>query len=282
MRPRLSLTDRLASLHQLLRASSFECWPLKVTFYAEDVFRVWKKWAAQQLEMLRPGIDVIMDESSKASTSTGSAENTTEPVATKGIHALDVSYNGLKQHLEKAKAHSSRASVHCSICHEPMPSEGAMTLVCPNDECDAIGHVECLAKSFLRGQSESLVPTDGDCPGCGKRVKWVDLVKELSLRMRGQKEIDKIFKTRKPRGTKKQDDVPAIAEAADESADEDDEIQDSWHYLSESSDAEMDDHKIRSDQGPAAKVATGDTAAFVKMSEPLVEDSDWDDAEFVA
>lgn len=42
-RPRLCLTDRLANLHLLLRARSFERWPLKVTFYAEDVYRVWTR-----------------------------------------------------------------------------------------------------------------------------------------------------------------------------------------------------------------------------------------------
>ena len=279
-RPRMSLTDRLASLHQLLRSSSFERWPLKVTFYAEDVFKAWQKWASQQLNKLRPGIAVLMDESSRSTSLTSKEDpaHAPDPALTTGIHAIDVGYSGLKLHLEKAKRLTATDSPPCSVCQDSTPADGAMTLICPRDGCDAVGHLGCLASSFLKGEDE-LVPTTGTCPGCGAQLQWVDLVKELSLRMRGQNEIDKVFKTRKARGAKKQNDVGSVAESIDESASEDEAIADDWHYLSESSDAEIIEHAIRSDPSPISKRPGRGVVAFASRSDPVVEDSDWDDAE---
>ncbi|KAK4542242.1 hypothetical protein LTR36_006895 [Oleoguttula mirabilis] len=283
-RPRMCLTDRLANLHLLLRASSFERWPLKVTFYAEDVYRVWVKWKGQQVEKLRPGIEVKLGDSSKVA---GPSE-TDEPMDAKGIYALDVGYSGYKQRLEKSnKAFESADWLHCAICHKGLSSSGAMTLVCPNEDCSALTHIDCLSAAFLQAGSnhEAIVPTTGNCPGCSTKLEWVDLVKELSLRMRGEKEVTAIFKKR--RRTKKQTETAVIDDANDES-DEDEEMDDmmpdgDWHKLPESSDVEVDEAMItRSNPSPALKSkAFKRTAPATSYSEPVIEDSDWDEAEIL-
>lgn len=285
-RPRLGLTDRLANLHLLLRATSFERWPLKVTFYAEDVHRVWSKWTSQQIEKLRPGIEVVVDQS------VSNASNTAvEPSEPRGIDALDVGYSSLKDHLTKSQRAIENAEwLHCHICHQGLPSNGAMTLICPAESCTAMTHIECLSTRFLQAgkDKDAVVPTAGECPGCGGKLQWVDLVKELSLRMRGEKEVAALFK--KKRRTKKQ--VEAAALAADEASAasaEDEEMddplpkdEDDWHELPESSDVE--------DVEAAAPTFCSDPSPPVKRpswkrkepttprSEPIIEDSDWDEA----
>lgn len=281
----MSLTDKLANLHLLLRASSFERWPLKVTFYAEDVHRVWVKWTSQHLEKLRPGIEVKLDDSGKVA----GASESTDQATPLGIHALDVGYNAFKQRLEKSqKAFENANWLHCAICHKGLPASGAMTLACPNQDCSALTHVECLSAAFLQAgaKHEAIVPTSGTCPGCSTKLQWVDMVKELSLRMRGEKEVEAIFKKR--RRTKKQAEAATTDGASEESAEDeemddamDDTIpEDDWHELPESSDVEADGPVIASDPSPVLKSrAFMRPAPATSYSEPVIEDSDWDETE---
>ena len=225
-----------------------------------------------------------MDKTSQSMNATALTEVGTHPPSGTGIHAIDVGYGGLKSHLEKARKLLSNAEspASCRVCRKAVPRDGAMTLVCPNDECTAVGHLECYASFFLQGDSDSLVPTTGTCVNCGTQLQWVELVKELSLRMRGTKEVGQLFKVRKPRGTKKGDQVAAISSKIDDSSDPDDNdaVEDNWNHLSESDDAEMDQSD---DPNPVASASTRPFQAIIAGSEsnPFVEDSDWDDAEVV-
>ncbi|CZT21288.1 related to Structure-specific endonuclease subunit slx1 [Ramularia collo-cygni] len=200
-RPRLCLTDRLANLHLLLRATSFERWPLKVTFFSEDVHRMWLRWTTQQFEKLRPWIDITMDESSCAPKK-GQTEAVPSDPSPKGIHALDLGYTGLKPQIEKCRElFDVHRSVECSICCKETPSTGFGTLVCPHEGCRSVSHLQCLASSFLKAEGASangaIVPTSGSCPTCNTKLMWIDLVRDLSLRMRGEKEIKAIYKPKR-------------------------------------------------------------------------------------
>lgn len=278
-RPRLSLTDRLANLHLLLRASSFERWPLKVTFYAEDVYRVWQKWTTQESATLRRDIDVVMDVACRTSDEDGKARST-------GIQAIDVGYGALQPHLEKTQTLLA-TSPDCKICHTPLPSGGEMTLVCPTTGCETSYHLECLASTFLKHGIDDLIPTTGSCLGCGSQLQWVDLVKELSLRMRGADEIKKIFKMRKPRKKKQQDPAHGVAQTVDELSEEDEDMddplpmEDEWHELSDGGDDVVGERGLASDPSPLPKAAAQYMADFGTWSEPLIEDSEWDDAEVI-
>ncbi|KAK3704612.1 Slx4p interacting protein [Vermiconidia calcicola] len=265
---------------QAYGATAFERWPLQLTFYSQDVFKVWQKWTAQHVERLRPGIEVGMDESVLNSTFTiePMAENTT------GIYALDVGYSGLKAHLEKSKVVLGAAiPPKCTFCHDDLPQGGVMSIVCPTHDCGTSGHLECFATHFLETNGDSLVPTTGTCPACGTKMQWIDLVKESSLRMRGEKEVEKLFRVRKPRRTKKQDHVATIPDENDEESAEEDEdaMNDEWHYLSDDSIAEPDRQVVRSDPSPFTKASNHASSAFRIHSEPVIEDSDWDEAELI-
>ncbi|KAH9845628.1 Structure-specific endonuclease subunit slx1 [Teratosphaeria destructans] len=295
-RPRLCLTDRLANLHLLLQASSFSRWPLQVTFYSEEIYKVWTKWTSQHVDGLRNGIEIKLDESSTSAAPSSDVYDGT--LVSKGIEALDVGYSSLKPHVEKSKQRFENAEwLHCSVCKEGLPASGVMTLVCPSADCDAVTHLECLSASFLQahGNTDAIVPTAGFCPRCGDRLQWADLVKELSLRMRGEKEVRSLYAKKRKQKTK---DIVADSESemsADEDLPEyamdaaDDEIEPlpanredahdvEWHELPESSDVERDKPKMRS--GPDRVFKRPKFMA--SNSEPvIIEDSDWDDAEIL-
>lgn len=72
----------------------------------------------------------------------------------------------------------------------------------------------CLSKSFLEAESkgknelsnidedQALVPLEGKCKDCGGTMLWVDIVKEVTLRMRGAKEVDRLLKEPKKKASK--------------------------------------------------------------------------------
>jgi hypothetical protein len=106
-------------------------------------------------------------------------------------------------------------------------------------------------------------------------------VKELSLRMRGEAEVQKIFKVRKPRATKKGDVAVTTIPVAEDGSEDEEMAEDDMPYLSVSDDSEIDD------AAPAAKshamTKHGEFRASKLASAPnlFIEGSDWDDAEIV-
>jgi structure-specific endonuclease subunit SLX1 len=189
------------------------------------------------------------------------APTATDPTApdaeVKGIHALNVTHAPLKPHIEKSQALLA-SSQNCTLCSSPLPLSGASTLTCPSSSCTSKTHLTCLATHFLNTEKRknpsnatpSLLPTVGSCPICHTPLQWRDLVQELSLRMRGSKELEALFKQPKPRKNRKN--ATAGAAAVEEEEDEDDDdheagisepdlddeedevVEDGWHQLSES------------------------------------------------
>lgn len=220
-----------------------------------------------------------MDESSK----NAAVESQAAAANTAGIHALDVGYSQMKSQLEKSQAvFEADATTRCAICREAVPSNGAASLVCTNKSCSAVTHMQCLSKSWLKDGEDSLVPTHGTCPGCQSELQWVDLVKDLSLRMRGEKEITAVFK---PKRSKKAAVGTAVAPDLDESEEDDDpmdmvlqEEDDEWQKLEESSDDELDIAKVRNNSGNGSAVFNRPSAT-TQYSDRVIEDSDWDEAE---
>jgi structure-specific endonuclease subunit SLX1 len=69
--------------------------------------------------------------------------------------------------------------------------------VCPLGDCHVITHLHCLSQRFLKeeGRHDAMVPIGGACPGCRSPIQWSTVVKELSLRRVGQRDIDKMLKS---------------------------------------------------------------------------------------
>lgn len=302
----MSLTDKLTNLHILLRARSFERWPLEVRFFAEDVYKMWARCTAKLPEKVREGVTIAMD---------GSIEKKGDLVVDErpvGIHALDVTFQPAKSILEKGRSLLAGGNIGCAICKSTMNPIDSLFLICPAQVCSSLSHLGCLSRSFLDAEptSDAVVPTEGHCPSCRTKLRWTDLVRDLSLRLRGQKEVTALFKER--RGRKK-----AIAEAlgATLSAEEDgsengtsddeafadidglqtashseipdfDELQtgsedDSWHNIDDinaKADNSLDGpHQNAQNIPKETSKQTAKRASRVNV----IEDSDWDEAEVI-
>lgn len=248
------------------------------------------KWTSQRIEQLRPGIGVTLDDSINTAVPSLAIKPESDFQVPKGISALDVGYSALKPHLEKSRKLIEDASwLHCSICRTGVPSSGAMTLTCPQNGCDLLAHIECLSERFLHFEKNpgAIIPTSGLCPSCGTKLQWVDLVKELSLRMHGEKEISTLFKTKRCRSVKGR---PAVQDGKSEgSAGElgikDDapmmsDAENDWHELSDSS---IEGNRMPNVRNVPTTFAESSSLcianATTPRSEPFVEDSEWEEAQ---
>ena len=186
----------------------------------------------------------------------------------------------------------------CAVCQEDLEHDAGIYSICPSPGCESVSHLTCLSKHFLCDDDASIIPIQGNCPSCKTELMWIDVVKELSLRMRGQKEVEKLLKVKRARKGK-----ATSSQAAVESDDEnelseeeileeartfeelnpwinDPDMGDGWHSMQASDDD--------SDNSSIASAASIPKAKKSKKAEPyksskgilktVIEDSDWDDA----
>ncbi|KAI9676387.1 MAG: Slx4p interacting protein [Caeruleum heppii] len=306
-RPPLNLTDKLANLHLLLRADSFCRWPLHVRFFCQDVFDLWQRWCDRVDERISESVKVALDPALPIHTKAGDREvEPNLPAASPrgGIEGLELGYAALRGHLKKSLDLFEARNAVCAVCAKPLDSFLKFAATCPHTGCDAVSHLTCLSASFLVKDTEDVVvPIEGHCPGCKGHLRWVEVVKELSLRVRGDKDLEKILRTpgkRKSRASKNAKDQTvksgdAIDPIAGLGASDSDSLseasadaaappmEDDWRYI----DSDGESASVTSafsDRshgfGPAEKTlqARGGPKGCLEI---VVEDSEWDDAEIL-
>ncbi|GAP93042.1 putative GIY-YIG catalytic domain-containing protein [Rosellinia necatrix] len=199
-RPPHSVASILSNVHLLLRVPSFARWPLTLHFFAPEVHRAWTKYCSTVTEPLRETISIYTD-FAPSETSVAEGESA-EPPRPWGIHALPADYAPMKSYVEKTRSlYSFEREGACVVCGEDLlPGEG-LYATCSNDGCGGTGHLSCWSRHLLGANAgEHIVPVSGRCPECQGEVVWGDMMKEMSLRLRGQKDVDKLLK--KPRKAK--------------------------------------------------------------------------------
>jgi len=201
-RPRASLVSTLSNLHLLLRVPSFSRWPLTLHFFAPDVHTVWVRWCSTASEPVREGLQVKTDFGGTTPRNVG--DGTDEAARPWGIHALPLDYAPIRDYVGKGQSiFEFEREGDCVVCGERQAPEEGLYALCTNDGCEGVGHLSCWSRHLLReetGAGDSILPREGRCPSCHGEVRWDDMMKELTLRMRGQKDVEKLLK--KPRGAK--------------------------------------------------------------------------------
>lgn len=174
----------------------------------------WARYLASDgVEPLRSTLEVVTDfkpaavleaeakrkEAARRRLVDDSGEDEEEPEGpTWGIHALPLDYTPLAPYLEKGQNVTTfEREGNCVVCLQHLEHDKGLFAICPNGECEGTGHVDCWSRHLLHQQREdgcAVLPVDGCCPKCSGPVKWVDMMRELTLRTRGQKEVEKVLK----------------------------------------------------------------------------------------
>lgn len=228
-RPPMSLEARLKNLHYLLGVKSFVRWPLHVRFFAPDIFTMWDKHTAKLAPKLRKSVGIQLTPAHLLEPVTDPATGETSFQVPEVIRLISVAYEDCKSHVEKTRALLDEdRPISCSICSVQLSMESELALVCPVATCRTTSHVRCLSNRFLmdEGDQEALIPIEGTCPGCNTPLKWSTLMKELSLRIRGQKEIEAMFKTKRRR--KADNTSEGEATEPQELGEEDEDLDETW------------------------------------------------------
>ena len=194
----------MSNLGLLLRVPSFASWPLQVHFFCEDVHRVWQTSCERLDGVNRNDLHVTLDQAQSADplTETAPPRSTRgkcvldpQPASGGDMLSLDVGYGKLIPHLERGLLIIENGHQKCAVCSKELHGPASAALVCPEQNCNAISHMACLAKHAIAGTgAESIIPLSGSCPSCQARFQWINLVKELSLRARGVKEMEVLWK----------------------------------------------------------------------------------------
>ena len=224
-RPRTSLTDKLSNLHLLLRSPYFSKWPLEVRFFSQDVYGVWQTWCDRVDGRVPDHINIRLDLKDEQ---IGSTVATTGPPAKRprldlvgkgGVEGVDASYAPLRPVLEKGQfVFDPDEHLSCGVCRSQLALDLDLIVICPHGACRSVSHVNCLSQKFLAEDTSrvaAMVPLSGNCPSCQKEVQWVSLMKEVSFRIWGAKEVQKLLK-KKERG--------AVADTGDD--EDEDELDD--------------------------------------------------------
>lgn len=213
-RPPYSVSSIVSNLHLLLRVPSFARWPLKLHFFDQGVHNAWLKWCRTAPEQLSSDLVVVTDfppSDSPAATAVVEAAagkdadtaSTTEPAW--GIHALPLDYTPLRSYVAKVDSILSREREECCVvCDEHLPPGRGLYAACPNAECEGIGHLSCWGQHLLgHDNADHVLPVKGQCPKCRGLVRWGEMMTELSLRVRGREEVEKLLKEPRKRKARK-------------------------------------------------------------------------------
>jgi structure-specific endonuclease subunit SLX1 len=199
----------LSNLHLLLRVPSFVRWPLKLHFFVPDVHSAWEGWCATASEPIRPGLVVATEFGPNGNAAgeggiAGRGSNMVDEggrghAQPWGIQALALDYEPIRDYVTKGRAvFGSEREGGCVVCGDQMAAGEGLYVLCPNAGCEGVGHLSCWSRHVLpRHDSENILPVEGRCPKCGGEVEWGDMMKELTLRVRGKKVADKLLRKRR-------------------------------------------------------------------------------------
>lgn len=207
---RRSLAAHLADLHSLLRSPSFSSWPLRVRFFCADVYRVWRVWN-DRVDATIPADKIILDGDCPR-------RGDQDAAAVGDINKLAVDYAPLEEYLEKSMfALEDAGDLCCAVCRARVVPDADHVVMCPQGSCRAASHLSCLSAIFT-DDSSSLVPTQGTCPSCKNSVHWPTMMRELTLRNRGDKDARAVLRKKERRERKMATKTASTKQASREEA----------------------------------------------------------------
>ena len=267
------------------------------------MYDVWLRWSERVNGEIRPGVKVFLDVKQPVEPSDEFAEppraqinraRKREAIGKGGIEGVDVGYSKLKDHVAKSLVVLAEGEANrCAICVENIENQAQTVLVCSLAICKAVFHMTCLAQSFLdkEPQENAVLPTSGKCPQCKSELQWVNLVKEMSLRVRGEADVAKLMKKpKRPKAKAVKGNKGLLADAAaDEGLEEDDSdtntafeepLPDDWHFQEDNDDDRMSVASISSNSSTWLDPRShSNWIGLGPRLEVVIDDSDWDDVE---
>jgi structure-specific endonuclease subunit SLX1 len=257
---------------------SFARWPLELRFFSQDIYESWLAWTQNVKAPSPKDIKITLDFPQDRNDDSNSVNPALQPQ----LQVLDATFAPMKEYVKKSLALSKASSNPCSCCLKNVDMSSQMVLVCSNENCKATSHMACLSKTFLdSAQDNEVIPIQGHCPKCKSTLKWADLVRELTLRVRGDKDLARLLKPKRQKKAPKVVEVDLPPEFEDENSEDEldfeNVIDEPNKYAASSS--QLDDWEASS---VASACSNSHTSEDIVSSKPharydlsvIIEDSD--------
>lgn len=182
----------ISNLHLLLRVPGFSRWPLTLHFFDRDVHAGWAEWCAETAEAVRSSLSVVTDFGPAGGAVDGNGVGSPW-----GVHALPLDYAPMTDCVEESRSvFSFEREGDCVVCGEVLEAGKGLHAICSNRGCEGVGHLKCWSHQLGKQDSDpdAILPMEGKCPKCKGAVRWGDMMRELTLRLRGEKEVEKLLK----------------------------------------------------------------------------------------
>ena len=278
-RPRTSLSDKLSNLHLLLRSPYFSAWPLEVRFFNKDVYEVWQGWCQRVDVPIRKDMTIKLDakvmDDNYVTAEPPRQKRKSAHFGQGGVDGIDPTYAPMRDVVEKSQfLLDGDEPVRCAVCAHDVHQEHDLITLCPHTTCRGSFHISCISGVLLDADEDSaLVPRSGACPSCSGIVEWSDVMKDLSLRLRGGKEVEKLLKKR----TKRNNTISKNTMPADEDDEDDVNEQDDLdeNEVFDVTDDDDDGASVTSVESGISGVGRSPTkAATSSRMEIVIEDSE--------
>jgi len=232
-RPPMTLEARLKNLHHLLGVGSFSRWPLHLQFFAPDVFSRWEKHTSKMNTSLRKSITIRLTPAELPKLAPDVQSEMRTHFIPDVIRAIPVAYEDLKPYVEKSMSTLGGGKTRdCAVCKKDVDVHQSVVLICPVETCCSVSHMSCLSQRFLAedANKDAFIPIEGTCPSCHSSIKWSEMIKELSLRMRGEEEIKTLFKAKrkKKQASATEDDAEEFLDIDELDAEPDEDLDETW------------------------------------------------------
>lgn len=286
-RPKGSLTEKLSNLHLLLRVPYFSKWPLELRFFSEDVYQFWQRWCQRVDTQIPSGIRVWHDKSQQDYDLIDQTiregvrkRRKLDMIGKGGVNGIDPTYASMRPVLEKGQfLLEEEEDLHCTVCKKLLNPKHDLIIICPQSSCQSLHHISCLSTLFLEHDTaSSIVPRHGKCPSCKAELSWAELMKEMTLRVRGPNDVRKVLKSKRQAVSSS---ISQVDDTDDEESDvlDVDEFDDEPLTAADVVDEEDDDAasvtSLESDISHTSKRQTLKASADTRLP-TVIEDSDDD------
>ncbi|CAE6365126.1 unnamed protein product [Rhizoctonia solani] len=183
------LRTKILVARTMLHVAPYSTWPLHIKIFTQEAKNIWDEIHRLEIhEPLPEGLTVSVELE-------GVDGRAYVPVSQRSqmrmgpIDVKDTKFNSSHIHKYQSLV-NKKAQLSCSVCSseiEVKRMDHLRVALCPQGDCNAVAHLDCLAQSFSKHPSNppGLIPRGGICEVCEHYTLWGDVIRGCYRRARG-------------------------------------------------------------------------------------------------
>ncbi|CCO31008.1 Structure-specific endonuclease subunit SLX1 [Rhizoctonia solani AG-1 IB] len=172
----------------MLNVAPYCTWPLHIKIFTEEAKNLWDEiHRVEANEPIPEGFTMSVEFEGVDGRAFVPVSRRTQ-MRTGPIDVKDTKFNS--SHILKFQSLVNERHTSCSVCSSDIDIKRMDHLriaLCPQGDCKAVAHLDCLAESFSKHPSNppGLIPRGGTCKVCEQYTLWGDVIRGCYRRARG-------------------------------------------------------------------------------------------------